>query len=287
MTQSQWSAIITLVMDSVLLKQREERLERSRCPWWRYHKWEPSRVSCDFFPSLLEAGQRRSMIWSKCGYLRRSRRISSREQEEFKGRALVRWGFAWRLRLDLEGAGIWVDRPSLRPLRVFVFLYWVFVFFELCDLGKRMWLTIVWTHWEVSSPSRVTPTKTKDAASIPQSQEESCTNKSKGVYQRACHELQWTHGASTRRKNCSTRRKNLQGVEGAEWEIFAGLFCSLEDWLRKRWGRSARASSSAARCTDIARWGVSVSERNADNVLRDLSHASAWGQCVTVHSDNK
>ena len=69
-------------------KQREERLERSRCPWWRYHKWEPSRVSCDFFPSLLEAGQRRSMIWSKCGHLRRSRRISSREQEEFKD---ARW----------------------------------------------------------------------------------------------------------------------------------------------------------------------------------------------------
>ena len=32
---------------------------------------------------------------------------------------------------------------------------------------------------------------------------------------------------------------------------------------------------------------MSVFGRNADNVLRDLSHASAWGQCVTVHYDNK
>ena len=32
---------------------------------------------------------------------------------------------------------------------------------------------------------------------------------------------------------------------------------------------------------------MSVFGRNADNVLRDLSHAGAWGQCVTVHSDNK
>ena len=27
--------------------------------------------------------------------------------------------------------------------------------------------------------------------------------------------------------------------------------------------------------------------RNTDNVLRDLTHAGAWGQCVTVRSDNK
>ena len=27
--------------------------------------------------------------------------------------------------------------------------------------------------------------------------------------------------------------------------------------------------------------------RNEDTVLRDLSHAGAWGQCVTVHYDNK
>ena len=32
---------------------------------------------------------------------------------------------------------------------------------------------------------------------------------------------------------------------------------------------------------------MSVFGRNADNVLRDLSHAGAWGQCVTVHHDNK
>ena len=38
---------------------------------------------------------------------------------------------------------------------------------------------------------------------------------------------------------------------------------------------------------DIARRGACVSGRNADNVLRDLSHAGAWGQCVTVQHDNK
>ena len=38
---------------------------------------------------------------------------------------------------------------------------------------------------------------------------------------------------------------------------------------------------------DIARKGVNVFGRNADNVLRDLSHAGAWGQYVSVHSDNK
>ena len=35
---------------------------------------------------------------------------------------------------------------------------------------------------------------------------------------------------------------------------------------------------------DIARWVVRVFKRNEDNV-RDLSHACAWGHCVTVHAD--
>ena len=38
---------------------------------------------------------------------------------------------------------------------------------------------------------------------------------------------------------------------------------------------------------DIARRGVSVFGRNADDVLRDLSHPSAWGHCATVHYGNK
>ena len=40
---------------------------------------------------------------------------------------------------------------------------------------------------------------------------------------------------------------------------------------------------------DIARqkWDVKVLGRNADTVLRDLSHANAWDQCATVHHDNK
>ena len=47
--------------------------------------------------------------------------------------------------------------------------------------------------------------------------------------------------------------------------------------------------SASARCTTLRDedevWNVFG--RNADNVFRDLSHAGAWGQFVTVHSDNK
>ena len=69
--------------------------------------------------------------------------------------------------------------------------------------------------------------------------------------------------------------------------ICASLFCSLEDWFKKNKKKCPRVvSSNAAECTTL-RDEMCVLGQNAINVLRELKHATAWTQCVTVHSDNK
>ena len=65
--------------------------------------------------------------------------------------------------------------------------------------------------------------------------------------------------------------------------LFAGRL--IQDKVRKE---CPYVVSGSARCTTLRDEDeVCVFGRNADNVLRVLSHAGAWGQCVTVHSDNK
>ena len=70
--------------------------------------------------------------------------------------------------------------------------------------------------------------------------------------------------------------------------IFAGLCCSLEDLVQEKVRKEypCVVSSSAARCTTLRDEECVFLGENADNVLRDLSHADAWDHCVTAHYDN-
>ena len=72
-------------------------------------------------------------------------------------------------------------------------------------------------------------------------------------------------------------RRSSQGCS-AHWKTGSG---------KGEEGVPVRGVIKCGKVYDIARWGVSVFGPNADNVLCDLSHAGAWGHCVTVHYDNK